>query len=93
MDSFRWLTAIPVYNEAKHVREVLAEVRRYAGDILVVNDGSSDGTATLLDAEPAILRIDHATNRGYGAALVSAFGFALAHGYDGLVTMDCDGQH
>jgi glycosyltransferase involved in cell wall biosynthesis len=89
----RWLTAIPVYNEAKHVREVLAEVRRYSPDILVVNDGSTDGTATLLDAEPGLWRIDHAQNRGYGAALISAFDFALRHDFDGLVTMDCDGQH
>jgi dolichol-phosphate mannosyltransferase len=91
--SNRWLTAIPVYNEAKHVGEVLARTRRYASDILVVNDGSTDGTGDLLSREPDILRIDHPTNRGYGAALISAFRFALDHGYDTLVTMDCDGQH
>jgi dolichol-phosphate mannosyltransferase len=89
----RYLTAIPVYNEARSVRRVLAEVRRYAPDIVVVNDGSTDGTAELLEAEPGLLRIDHPHNRGYGAALVSAFGFALRHDYDVLVTMDCDGQH
>jgi glycosyltransferase involved in cell wall biosynthesis len=89
----RILTAIPVYNEAAHVRQVLAEVRRYARNILVVNDGSTDGTAELLDAERDVLRVDHCRNRGYGAALVSAFQFALDHDYDVLVTMDCDGQH
>jgi glycosyltransferase involved in cell wall biosynthesis len=89
----RVLTAIPVYNEAKHVRDVLAEVRRYSSNILVVNDGSTDGTASLLDAEKGIFRVDHATNGGYGAALISAFAFTLAHGFDVLVTMDCDGQH
>jgi glycosyltransferase involved in cell wall biosynthesis len=89
----RTLTAIPVYNEATHVRDVLAEVRRYASDILVVNDGSTDGTAELLAAERDVLRVDHPRNRGYGAALVSAFRFALDHDYDVLVTMDCDGQH
>jgi dolichol-phosphate mannosyltransferase len=89
----RTLTAIPVYNEAAHVRQVLAEVRRYARDILVVNDGSTDGTAELLAVERDILRVDHPANRGYGAALVSAFDFALRHDYDVLVTMDCDGQH
>ncbi|MBN9123057.1 MAG: glycosyltransferase family 2 protein, partial [Planctomycetes bacterium] len=89
----RVLTAIPVYNEAKHVRDVLAEVRRYSPNILVVNDGSTDGTAELLDREPGIFRVDHASNGGYGAALISAFAFTLGHNFDVLVTMDCDGQH
>jgi dolichol-phosphate mannosyltransferase len=89
----RILTAIPVYNEAGHVRDVLTEVRRYSSDILVVNDGSTDGTGELLAAEPGIHRIEHAANRGYGAALISAFDFARAGGYDVLITMDCDGQH
>jgi len=89
----RTLTAIPVYNEASHVRDVLAAARRYSSEILVVNDGSTDGTAGLLAAEPSLLRIDHPKNRGYGAALISAFNFALEHDYDVLVTMDCDGQH
>ena len=89
----RWLTAVPVYNEAKHVCQVLDQIRRYSLDILVVNDGSTDGTADLLDAEPGLLRVNHPRNRGYGAALISAFAFALDHGYDGLVTTDCDGQH
>lgn len=89
----RFLTAIPVYNEARHVRGVLAAARRYCPDVLVVNDGSTDGTAELLDAEPDLHRIDHPRNRGYGAALISAFAYALDHDYDVLVTMDCDGQH
>jgi len=89
----RVLTAIPVYNEAKHVRDVLAEVRRYSPDLLVVNDGSTDGTAELLDREPDLHRIDHATNGGYGAALISTFDFARCRDFDVLVTMDCDGQH
>lgn len=89
----RVLTAIPVYNEARHVQRVLDEVRRHADDILVVNDGSSDDTAALLALQPNLSVLTHPTNRGYGAALISAFSFALAHGYDVLVTMDCDGQH
>lgn len=89
----RWLTAIPVYNEAKSVASVLAEVRRHAGDILVVDDGSTDDTPRLLAAEQGLSRITHERNRGYGAALRSAFCYAIAHRYDTLVTMDCDGQH
>ncbi len=89
----RVLTAIPVYNEERHVERVLTEVRRHAGHILVVNDGSSDRTAELLAVQPGIAVVTHPRNRGYGAALASAFAFALEQGYDVLVTMDCDGQH
>ncbi len=89
----RVLTAIPVYNEAKYVAGVLAEVRRYSANILVVNDGSTDGTAELLDREPGLFRVDHAANGGYGSALISAFAFARERDFDVLVTMDCDGQH
>jgi len=89
----RWLTAIPVYNEASHVERVLEQVRRFSPAILVINDGSTDGTAAILDQQPDILRIDHARNSGYGAALSTAFRFAQERNYDVLVTMDCDGQH
>lgn len=87
------LTAIPVYNESRHVEAVLAEVRRYSQCILVVDDGSTDGTARILDAQPGLARITHPVNRGYGAALKSAFDYACSQGYDILITMDCDGQH
>jgi len=89
----RWLTAIPVFNEANSVSAVLTEVRKHAEDLLVVDDGSTDGTPRLLTAERGISRITHERNRGYGAAVRSAFCYAIAHRYDYLVTMDCDGQH
>jgi dolichol-phosphate mannosyltransferase len=59
----------------------------------VVDDGSTDGTSELLDAREDICLIAHPRNRGYGAALRSAFDFAVRGGYDVLVTIDCDGQH
>ncbi|HJT32465.1 MAG TPA: glycosyltransferase family 2 protein [Pirellulales bacterium] len=89
----RVLTALPVYNEAAHVAAVLAEVRRYSPEVLVVDDGSRDGTAGALDAIEGLHRLTHAENRGYGAALRSAFDFAIREGYEILVTIDCDGQH
>lgn len=89
----RWLTAVPVYNEAKHLVDVLREARRTSPELLVVNDGSTDGTGDLLAAERDLAVVTHPQNRGYGAALISAFGYAVCHGYDVLVTMDCDGQH
>ena len=89
----KWLTAIPVYNEERHLEGVLHEVRRYSPEILVVNDGSTDRTAELLAWQPDVAVLTHETNRGYGAALMSAFEYTLQHDYDVLVTMDCDGQH
>ena len=74
---------------------------RYAGDVLVVDDGSSDGSGALLDelaadaafsdGRLAVKRLPE--NRGYGAALAAAFGAAGEGRYDRLVTIDCDGQH
>lgn len=89
----RFLTALPVYNEARHVEEVLVGVRRYASDILVVDDGSSDGTGDILRRIPDIRVETHARNRGYGAALITAFDYAARNQYDAVVTIDCDGQH
>jgi dolichol-phosphate mannosyltransferase len=89
----RVLTAIPVYNEERHVLGVLAEVRRYSPEILVVNDGSTDGTGRILAQQPDIHVVTHSRNRGYGEALISAFTYALRNKFDVLVTTDCDGQH
>ncbi len=89
----KFLTAVPVYNEERSVEGVLDEVRRTSPHILVVNDGSTDRTPELLARQPGVEVVTHPKNRGYGAALMSAFEHALAHDYDVLVTMDCDGQH
>jgi dolichol-phosphate mannosyltransferase len=87
------LTALPVFNEAAHVDEVLNEVVQHAGDVLVVDDGSSDATPTLLAARNDVFVVRHPKNRGYGAALKTAFEYAIRFNYDVLVTIDCDGQH
>lgn len=88
-----WLAALPVYNEADSVHSILDEVAKYADQILVVNDGSTDGTADRLAERDDIQVLDHGTNRGYGAALKSAFRYAIDEGFDFVVTLDCDGQH
>jgi dolichol-phosphate mannosyltransferase len=89
----RWLTALPVYNEAQYVHRVLDQVRQHSPEVLVVDDGSSDGTSQMLRQREDIRLVRHARNLGYGAALRSAFQYAIAHQYEFLVTIDCDGQH
>ncbi len=91
--SSRWLAALPVYNEVNYVDDVLNEVVRYAATVLVVDDGSGDGTAERLERRKDVLVCRHSENRGYGAALKTAFDFAIAEGFEGVVTLDCDGQH
>ena len=89
----RFLTALPVYNEAAHVGGVLDEVLAVTPDVLVVDDGSTDGTAAVLAGRRDVRVVRHPRNAGYGAALATAFREALAGPWDGLVTIDCDGQH
>jgi dolichol-phosphate mannosyltransferase len=90
----RLLTAIPVYNEERYLDAVLREIVAHApGTVLVVDDGSSDRTPEILSGFSQVQVVRHPRNRGYGAALKSAFAYALEHGFDGLVTLDCDGQH
>ncbi len=89
----RFLTALPIYNEADHVTPVLDQVVRASPNVLVVDDGSTDGTGRLLTQRNDIHVVTHPRNRGYGAALLTAFGYARAHAYDVIVTIDCDGQH
>jgi dolichol-phosphate mannosyltransferase len=91
--SSAYLTALPVYNEAKYVNPVLDEVCRHSPEVLVVDDGSSDGTSVLLNARNDIRIVTHPRNRGYGAALQTAFQYAIENEYEFIVTIDCDGQH
>lgn len=93
MNSNRWLAALPVYNEVNYVEGVLDEVHRYADRVLVVDDGSTDGTSEVLRRRSDVTVIRHEQNRGYGAALQSAFQFAIEENFAGVVTIDCDGQH
>ena len=92
-NSTGWLAALPVYNEVDYVDDVLDEVARFASDVLVVDDGSLDGTAERLQQRSDISLVRHSENRGYGAALSTAFQYAIEGGYEGIVTLDCDGQH
>lgn len=86
------LVAIPVYNEQKHVANVIDKVASHAQCILAIDDGSTDYTPMLLAMQPVDV-IRNRTNRGYGTALRMAFRWAQMYQYDWVITMDCDEQH
>lgn len=89
----RWVL-LPVYDEGARVGAVLDAVRAvFDGPVLVVDDGSTDGTASVLEARTDIVPLRHEVNRGYGRSLIDGFELALARGASEVVTMDCDGQH
>lgn len=87
------LVAIPVYNEEAYVRSVLEAVGEFCSHVLVIDDGSTDRTPSMLAEFPEVRVITHPENRGYGQSLASAFAFAIAGGFDWLISMDCDEQH
>lgn len=89
---------MPLYNEERTLAEVLREVRRYTdAPILVVDDGSTDGSAAILARArselPGIDVITHPHNEGYGQSLIDGFRYAAEGGFDVALTIDCDLQH
>lgn len=93
----RYLTALPVYNEVNHVESVLDAVSQYSPNLLVVDDGSTDGTSDVLKSlcgkNPDLHIIRHRVNEGYGAAIRTSFQYAMKAEFEVLATIDCDGQH
>ena len=88
------MVLMPIHNEADTVVSVLDAVReQYSGEILVVDDGSTDSTPAILASrdDVAVMRLDR--NCGYGCALRIGFDVARELGVESLITMDCDGQH
>lgn len=87
------IVAIPVYNERKYVETVLTKVRPFTNDLLFIDDGSTDGTVEYLQQQSDVRVLAHPKNQGYGTSIIDSFCWADAHGYDWVITMDCDEQH
>ncbi|MBI3996503.1 MAG: glycosyltransferase family 2 protein [Candidatus Omnitrophica bacterium] len=88
----RYCVVIPAYDAAATITEVIRRVRQQGLPVVVVDDGSRDHTAALASKEGALV-ISHLRNEGKGCALRTGFEYALRSHYDGVITMDSDGQH
>lgn len=87
---------IPTYNNASKLREVLEDVLAFTGHIIVINDGSTDDTETILaefEGKPNFHATAFARNKGKGSALRLGFKLAREYGYRNAITLDSDGQH
>jgi glycosyltransferase involved in cell wall biosynthesis len=88
----RVAVAIPAYDAAASVGAVVLAARQHVPDVLVVDDGSSDDTAERARSAGASVEV-LPVNRGKGNALGVAFRALMARGFDGVITLDADGQH
>jgi glycosyltransferase involved in cell wall biosynthesis len=92
----RRVVLIPVYNEERHLEGLVSRLRQvYQEDVLLIDDGSVDGSPSIItalnDGRTSSILQEH--NRGYGATLIAGFHEVIRRGYDYVITMDSDGQH
>lgn len=98
-DLGRVVMVVPTYNEADNIAWIVGRLRaaQPALDVLVVDDGSPDGTGDIADglsaADPQVHVLHRTTKGGLGAAYLAGFAWALERGYDVIGEMDADGSH
>ena len=88
------LVLIPAFNEEKRIGKVIERVRKHLpeGEVVVVNDGSSDRTADA-SIKTGVKVISLPFNLGVGSALQTGYKFVVKEGYDYVLQLDADGQH
>ncbi len=84
---------VPTYNNAGTLQKMLDGILKQTGNIIVINDGATDGTKEILDAYPQIQKIHLPDNKGKGTALHLGFREAAKQGYEFAISIDSDGQH
>ena len=86
------LVVIPTYNEAESISEILAALKPLDCDVLVIDDGSPDGTAHIV-RNLGIEVIERAGKQGLGSAYRAGYSLAMDRGYTYIIQMDADGSH
>lgn len=93
MAELKCVVLMPTYNNAGTIAQVISDVKEFATDVIVVNDGSTDNTASILSSIEGIKVIDYPNNKGKGYALKFGLRKAYEWGYRYAITIDSDGQH
>lgn len=83
---------IPAYNEEPTIRDIVCRTLRYCSKVMVIDDGSADGTAQAVNGLPAML-VRHSQNCGKGARLREGLSMLCREGVSAVITLDADGQH
>jgi dolichol-phosphate mannosyltransferase len=86
------LVVIPTYNEAKNIGEILGGLKGMDLDVLVIDDGSPDGTADVVRMHQVEV-IQRESKQGLGSAYRTGFSIGLNRGYTYIIQMDADGSH
>jgi len=92
-EQYKVCVIVPTYNNHKTLKRVLDSVLQYTSNVIVVNDGSTDTTAQILETYPNLVQIHHSKNSGKGMAIRNGFKKALELNYNYAITIDSDGQH
>jgi glycosyltransferase involved in cell wall biosynthesis len=92
-ERLRVCVLIPTYNNSKTLAKTIQDVAEYTDQIIVINDGSTDDTANIIENFPFVKSLQYPVNKGKGWALRKGFAFALQLGFHYAISIDSDGQH
>ncbi|MCP4049937.1 MAG: glycosyltransferase family 2 protein [bacterium] len=88
------IAGIPVFNEGRNLENLYYQLSAvYKGDIVFVDDGSTDNSAAIISNFNNCYVIKNKRNEGYGQSLINIFNYAINSSYEILITLDADGQH
>ncbi|MCX5699086.1 MAG: glycosyltransferase family 2 protein [Candidatus Omnitrophica bacterium] len=83
---------IPTYNESRAIEDLINQITKLGLEVIIIDDGSTDDTVKIAAACGAKV-LANQRNMGKGASLIKGYNFALARGFEAVISMDGDGQH